>query len=472
MQVKSYITERMDLPQRICLPVDTEVNSDLIKTLIEIKNKQNDRFLTLQGYYKGNAKIRERKKESHKSNNKMVLDYASYIVDILQGMAVGRPVTYAVQDEDRENFKIVQDILDSNREQDENTALAKMSGINGLAYEIVYVDEEKNCRFNEIQPQNMILVYDDKINPEPWLGLYVRDDISLDNLLADDKKQAVTAYTADKIIEFESTQDGYKVKDGGEFENVLNIFPVIEWANNDEYIGDFERVISLIDALNLVYSDNVNNFEEQVNALLILWGMVNTDSEDVKNLKEDGILLATGQAGGKQDAKFITKDINDDSVQNLIKNLDVAIHKFSKAPNVSDEKFSGIASGESQKYKVFATDQVIELKQRKYHTALTKRMKLICKYLDLRHGKELDYRNVTINFQDNKPYDELNNAQTVKQLLDAGVSRQYAMSKLKGIDDIGEELARQRQEKEEAYQDYANSFMNDEKEDEDLEDEE
>ena len=344
-----------------------------------------------------------------------------------------------------------------------------MSGINGLGYEINYVDEEGNYKFNEIDPQNIIYIYDEKINPKPWLALYVRDEISLENLTADEKTQAVTAYMVDSIQEYKMGNDGYILV--YEYENILHKFPVIEWVNNDEFIGDFERVLSLIDAINLIYSDNVNNFEEQVNALLILWGMVNTDSEDFKKLKEDGVLLATSQAAGKQDAKFITRDINDDSIQNLIKNLDEAIHKFSKAPNVSDEKFSGVASGESQKYKVFATDQVIELKQRKYHTALTQRMELICEYLRLKHGIELDYRDIAINFQDNKPYDELNNAQTVKQLLDAGASRQFAFSKLKGIDDVGEELERQRQEKEEAYQDYADSFLADRNQDREEQDE-
>lgn len=33
-------------------------------------------------------------------------------------------------------------------------------------------------------------------------------------------------------------------------------------------------------------------------------------------------------------------------------------------------------------------------------------------------------------------------------MLDAGASRQYAFSKLKGIDDVSEELERQRQERE------------------------
>nr|DAX75114.1 MAG TPA: PORTAL PROTEIN [Caudoviricetes sp.] len=447
-QSQSYISEYMELPQRICLPADTEINSDLLETLVEIKNKDNDRYATLQNYYKGWAKILDRERDANKSNNKIVLAYPAYVVDILQGMAVGRPVTYTVSEDMRDKWQTVQDILDLNREQDENTALAKMGGINGVGYEINYIDEEGNFRFNEILPQNIIYVWDDKINPEPWMAIYIRDAITIENLIADDKEQAATVYTTDTIYEYVPGQGGYVLEE--EYENPLHKFPVIEFANNDEYIGDFERELTQIDEMNLLYSDNANSFEETINALLILWGMVNTDSEDYKKLREDGVLLAQSDsgAGGKQDAKFLTKDVNDTAIENFKKNLDEAIHKFSKAPNVTDEKFAGNTSGESQKYKVFTTDQIIELKKRKFHTALTQRMELICEYLRIKQGIELDYREIAINFQDNKPYDELQNAQTVKQLLDAGTSRQYAFSKLKGIDDVAEELERQKEERD------------------------
>lgn len=448
---QSYISEYMELPERICLPADTEINSDLIDILMEIKNKDNERFTTLQKYYEGWAKIMERIRDADKSNNRIALPYPAYIIDILQGMAVGRPVTYSVSEELRDKWKAVQAILDLNEEQDENTELAKMGGINGVGYEINYVDEEGFFRFNEVKPQNMIYVWDDKINPDPWLAIYVRDAITLENLTSDEKSQAATVYTTDTIYEFVPSQGGFKLEE--EYENVLHKFPVIEFANNNEYIGDFERELSLIDTMNLLYSDNANSFEETINALLIIWGMLNTDRKDFQQLKEDGVLLASSDGmGGKQDAKFLTKDINDTAIENFKKNLDEAIHKFSKAPNVTDEKFAGNTSGESQKYKVFATDQIIETKKRKFHTALTQRLELICEYLRIKQGIDLDYREVAINFQDNKPYDELKNAQTVKQLLDAGASRQYAFSKLKGIDDVAEELERQRQERE-AYND-------------------
>lgn len=450
-KAQSYITDYMELPQRICLPRDTEVNSDLIKTLIEIKNKDNERFITLQRYYNGWAKILERVRDDDKSNNKIVLAYPAYIVDILQGMAVGRPVTYTVPDELKDKFDLIQDILDYNQEQDENTALAKMGGINGVGYEINYIDEEGNFRFNEVLPQNIIFVYDDKINPEPWLAIYIRDSISLENLTADEKSQAATVYTTEQIFEYVEGKDGFELADiEGEnpYINPLGLFPVIEFANNDEYIGDFERQLTQIDSLNLLYSDNANTFEETINALLIIWGMLNTEREDFEKLKEDGILLASSDigSGGKQDAKWLTKDINDTAVENFKKNLDEAIHKFSKAPNVTDEKFSGNISGESQKYKVFTTDQIIELKKRKFASALTKRMELICEHLRIKNGVDIDYREIAISFQDNRPYNELDNITAVKTALDAGLSKQYALSKLKDLDDIQEEMQRQEDE--------------------------
>ena len=123
------------------------------------------------------------------------------------------------------------------------------------------------------------------------------------------------------------------------------------------------------------------------------------------------------------------------------------------------------------KYKLFATDQIIAQKQRKFKTALQKRIRLILKILNIKGASDFDYRDISVVFNDNKPYNELDNINTVKLALDAGLSKTYAYSKLRDIDDIAEELERQAQEKEEDYQDYADSFLADAKEDEEVEDE-
>ena len=123
------------------------------------------------------------------------------------------------------------------------------------------------------------------------------------------------------------------------------------------------------------------------------------------------------------------------------------------------------------KYKLFATDQIIAQKQRKFKTALQKRVRLILKILNIKGASDFDYRDISVVFNDNKPYNELDNINTVKLALDAGLSKTYAYSKLRDIDDVAEEIERQAQEKEEEYQSYADSFLADRNQDEEVEDE-
>ena len=448
--MESYITENLELPRKICLPDDTEITTDLIKKLLEIKEKENERYEILQGYYEGKAKILDRKKDEKKSNNKLKLDYPSYIVDILLGLFVGKPISYTVAEEDREKMSLVQEILDLNNEQDENTEIAKMAGIKGKGYEIVYVDEESNIRFNEVNPDNIIMVYDDKINPEPLFAIYQVPLFDAENIDKESKDKKVILYTKGSIKEYISI--GGDIKFIEENINPFGEVPVIEFINNNECIGDFERVLSLIDAINLSQSDTSNDFEEFTNAMLVLSGMLDTDDEDIRQLLEDRVILLDGD--GKQAASWLIKEINDTALENYKNRLDADIHKFAKVPNMNDENFAGNVSGESMKYKLFATNQIIAQKQRKFKTALQTRFRLIINAMGIKSGLDLDYRDISIVFNENTPFNELDNINTVKAALDAGLSKQYALGKLRDIDDIGEELKRQEDERDA----YAESF--------------
>ena len=461
----SFISEYMELPKAIYLPSDTEITDDLIKKIIEVMEKDAERYQVLQGYYEGKAKIYEREKDPNKSNNKLVLPYPSYIVDLLLGLFVGKPISYTVADEFKEMMLAVQDVFDLNDEQDENTELAKMIGIKGEGREIVYLDEEGQVRFNEVEPENLRIIYDDAIIAKPIFAIYTRSYVTAENFDKESKDKRVTIYTDEAIKEYKLEGSDLKLID--EQANLFGEIPVIDFKNNDEGIGDFERVIPLIDAINLAQSDTANDLEEFTDAILLLNGMPQVDREDVNKLIEDKVIaLMDGQG-----AEWLIKNINDIVLENYKKRLDTDIHKFAKVPNMSDEEFAGNISGEAMKYKLFATDQVISQKQRKFKTALQKRIRLILKILNIKGASDFDYKDITIVFNDNKPYKELDNITVVKVAREAGLSKTYAYSKLRDIDDVGEELERQNQEKEEDYQTYADSFLADKKEDEVEEDE-
>ena len=87
------------------------------------------------------------------------------------GYFIGRPVTYTSSNDAL--LDIIQNIYNYNDEQDENNEIAKQFSVKGRCYEIVYLDEndldENNMprlRFNKIDADNMIAVYDYNISPE------------------------------------------------------------------------------------------------------------------------------------------------------------------------------------------------------------------------------------------------------------------------------------------------------------------
>ena len=455
--MENFITEYLKLPKRICLPEDTEITEELLKKILKIHDEDIGRYKILQRYYEGKAKIFERTKDKNKSNNKLVLDYPSYIIDVLLGLFVGKPISYTVKEENREKFKVIQDTLDLNNEQDENTEIAKMCGIKGRGYEIVYVDEESNIRFNEVNPENIVLVYDDKIIPKPIFAIYQAELTDVDNLGKESKDKKIIIYKKDIIQEFTKVKGDLHLLN--EYPNPFGEVPVIEFLNNNEGIGDFERVLSLIDAINLSQSDTANDFEEFTNAILVLYGILDTDNEDIRQLIEDRVLLLD-ESG--QNAQWLIKEINDAALENYKNRLDRDIHKFAKVPNMNDENFAGNVSGESMKYKLFATNQIIAQKQRKFKTALEARFRLIINGLKIKSGLDLDYRDISIVFNENTPFNELDNINTVKAALDTGLSKQYALGKLRDIDDISEELKREEDERDI----YAEEFEKELREDE------
>lgn len=461
----SYISEYLEPAKVFYLPMETEITDELITKIIKLHEEDCERYICLEEYYKGKARIYERTKEDYKANNKLSLDYPSYIVDLLLGLFVGKPVSYTVADENRELMESLQEVFDLNDEQDENSEIAKICGIKGRGYEIVYLDEEGRVKFNEVQPENIVMVYDNKIKPEPLFCIYLREDFNAENIGKESKSKAITLYTKDSIKE-------YKLEGGdltllSETMNVFEDIPVVEFLNNNEAIGDFERVISLIDALNLAQSDTSNDFEEFTDALLVLAGMPQADSDDVSRMIDDRVLLLDKSGGAGQSAEWLIKNINDTALENYKNRLDADIHKFAKVPNMNDEHFAGNVSGESMKYKLFATDQIIAQKQRKFKSALQQRIKLILNIINIKGAKDFDYRDISIVFNDNKPYNELDNITTVQAALNAGLSKTYAYSKLRDIDDVAEEIDRQEQEKD-AYADFftreADSDLKDEEE--------
>jgi SPP1 family phage portal protein len=300
-------------------------------------------------------------------------------------------------------------------------------GIKGIAYELLYADENANVRFEEMEPDNTFLVYDTKIIPEPFFGVryfYIDEELFIE------------AYTKEYIYQWKLKNDTMieTLKEPHYFGGV----PLIAYENNKRRMGDFEKVITLIDAIELATANSINDLEYFSDAYMYLINMMGTDSEDIKKMRSNRLILLDeeGEAG------FLVKPSNGEDSNNIKDRLNVAIHKFSNIPDMSDENFASNASGVAMEYKHFGLDQVVANKERKFKTGLSRRLELICNFLNTKKAtNKYSYDEIKMTFTRNKPTNEKENAE-VANMLKGLVSDQTVMSHLFAVDDVNDELER------------------------------
>ena len=416
----------------------------ILKFISAYEKNNKSRYEKFQNYYKNKTDILSREPRiSGDSNNKVASAFSGYIVDMSTGYFIGKPIVYSNAGEEKNDIReVIQDIYNYNDEADENMEIAKQCSIKGRCYEIVYLDEtdqDENgnlrLRFNKIDAESMMVLYDYNISPEPsyairWYYQYI-----------DSKKQMyVEVYSKESILYYRK-EGSALVEDKPPVAHFFRLVPVIEYMNNEERQGDFEKVITTIDAYDKALSDSVNNLEYFANAYMYLVGMASTDEVDIKKMRELRVMLLekAGEAG------FLTKPDNSAETENLSNRLDNDIHKFSMIPNLSDENFANNSSGVAMMYKLFGLEQLASKKERKFKKGLQRRLELIVNYLNFR-GKNYDYRDIGMKFTRNIPVDNKENVEIV-QMLQGIVSKETAISNLKLIEDVSAELEKIQSEK-------------------------
>ena len=225
------------------------------------------------------------------------------------------------------------------------------------------------------------------------------------------------------------------------YPHYLGMVPIAIYKNNEEQTGDFEDVISLIDAYDKLESDSLNDFEYFVDAYLALYGFT-AEPEDVKAMKENRVLLMDEGTS----AEWLVKNTSDNNIENIKNRIDADIHKFSKCPNMADKEFASNASGVAIKYKLLGTENKIAIKERKFKRGLQQRLELLANINGV-IASGFDWRAIDIIFTRNIPSNDIDIANMVNTLSDV-VSKETLLAQIPFIDDVQAELDRLDKEKE------------------------
>ena len=420
------------------LPKDTKITNKILTEVIEYNERYKKRFEMLERYYLGRHDIMDRLKDDRLSNNKVMINHAKYITDTNVGYLLGNPVDYQVSD----GYNI-EPVLDAYKKQtinDLDSEIAKDVSIFGLQYEYVYANENAEPRSCEVDNKNTIIVYDDTVEHNKLFGVNYREVKEGENFKY---YEIIYADAKEKRLYKSYSKSLHQI---GEAEpHAFGDVPFICYKNNPELLGDFEPVLTLIDAYNLLQSDRINDKEQLVDAILCLYGM-DFDEEQADMLK-DSRMLANIPTDAR--AEYLIKTLQEADVDILRQTIENDIHKISMVPNMSDENFVGNSSGVAIRYKLLAFEQNIKNKERYMEKGLMERFKLYNNFLHTRASAELvPVEEVDATFKRNLPSNDLEISQMINNLADY-VDAETLVSQLSFIKDASEIVEAKKKEDEE-----------------------
>lgn len=434
------------------------ITGDLITNIIDEHKTDRARMINLYSRYKadiGGVPILRRKpvkyddfgsdigikRIDNKVNNQLNNSFDAEIVDTKVGYLLGHPIAYHI-DNDDELEDALQNFVVRNNMEDADSEVGKKATICGYGARLLYIDTEGNERLRNVDPWEAIFLSDNDITePKYAIRYYPYYDINAGDA---DEKWAAEFYDGADIHYFTMDAESGKYKQGKIKPHIFDYCPMFGIPNNEEMKGDAEKVLNLVDAYDRTLSDANNEIEQYRLAYLILKG-VGADGETLNEMKQSGILQLLDE---KEDVNYLTKDVNNQMIEDHLNRLEQNIMRFAKSVNFSDESFGSNSSGVALKFKLMALENKAIVMERKFSAALRYQFKVLCSAWSKKLSVQLDdYLDIIFQFKRNLPMNIVEEADASLKLKGI-VSESTRLSMLSFIDDIDHELMHMQQERE------------------------
>lgn len=412
------------------LPKDTDPeDGKILKVLIDVHKADIETFATLESYVDdAPVMTRESPNELLTINN-----FAQYITSINTGYLLGNPVDY--KDSGKAGIDPIVENYNGQNIAELDTELEEDCSMFGQAFENVFVDETSTATSAKLSVYNTIVVYDTTFKHNKMYAIYYAPQIDSNNIVSKERFD-ITIWTKDKILyrvlNKETLEEDANQPDADHY---FGEVPVVHYLNNRRMKGDYEPVISLIDAYNILQSDRVIDREKLVDAILAFYGSKLT-ADDQKAIKDNRVV---GLPDGAK-AEYIVKNVDEMGADVLRKTLAADIHKFSMTPDLTDESFGNSPSGVALLYKLLAFENNVKSKERLFEAGLMNRFTLYVAVLGkMSKLKAIDIKTVDTVFKRSLPKNNFETSQMINNL-DGLVSKETLVGQLDFVTDASAEV--------------------------------
>ena len=413
------------------LDASTEFSTKLIQELISEHKEYIEAYKELKDFYTGNhAILKQKAKDKYKPDNRLVVNFAKYIVDTFNGYFIGNPVGLFHANEAVNDYLAYIDGY--NDQSDNNAELSKICSIYGHGFELLFNDENSEIGITYMTPIDGFVVYDNTIQNKPLFACHYG--------MNDADEEVGYFYTKEAVYQFATVSGAYTIVE--ETPNVFGDIPMIEYLENEERQSIFENVKTLINAFNKALSEKANDVEYYADAYLKVLG-AEIDESTLQTLRDTRIINVSGD--DTLTVEFMTKPSADGTQENLLERLQKLIFEISMVANISDENF-GDSSGIALRYKLQSMDNLAKSKERKFQSGMSRRYRLISNYPTSKIG-ENELVNIQYKFTRNVPANLAEEAD-IAQTLSGIVSEETQVSVLSIVQNAKEEVQRKNEEME------------------------
>ena len=411
-----------------------------------IHEQNRAEMLYLFEYVKGRQPILDRQKQIRPEINEKIVDnMASEILEFKLGYEFGSSISYvqrARKDIKSRNalFSFFKKLFTSDESKKEDL---RVSAINEMmveeckaAKDLMLAKDVKTCGVGYrlilpkkikigvsvfdllvLNPMNTFVVYSNDAYREPILGVsyFPHRDGSV----------TFGCYTKTSYFKIEmgitkGFEDWFEEKP-----NTVGMVPIIEYINDYDRMGCFERVIPLMDALNTIDSDRVNDIAQHVQN--ILWGdNVALDTEQYKKLRDDGMILTKSEQGRTATLKYLESVLNQSENQTLVDYVKQQILDITNTPSRSELSGGSTGSATNMSTGWMAAETDAKEKEQIWSASERRETAIILKIIKDSNEvdadiAELNLSDIEIKFSRSRTYDLATKCNSLSALIGIGI---------------------------------------------------
>ena len=416
---------------------ETEINSgNVIKVLndalpVHLRNRSEEVYL--EKYLRGIQPVMDRvKKYNDYVNNKVVVNIANQIVTFKTAEFAGEPIQYVSRGSKKSIPKKVEklnSLMLSEGKASKDMELAYKMFTHGVGYRLVLRDKAEDVAKGKLLDEAPFEIY----IPDPRNTFVIRlNDVSrkviagVTYVFLDDTNSKIqyTVYTENETFKISGTAQRAEMITDHVVHN-FGMVTLIEYPCNSIYMGAFEVVHDMLNAISLVESNRLDAIEQFVQAIMVFEG-VDITREQFLELKDLGAIKIPPSMDGRQSrVYYLNEQLDQGQTQTLIDNMYQTILEIVGMPSqgngrTSDSSNNGAVLLKNGWWNAESRALEAEGMWKESETQLLKIVLKICKEANVLDGMIVS--DVEPKFSRRSYEDLLVRAQSFSSLRAAGVS--------------------------------------------------